>query len=140
MKIRWKKMHPAAVAPIHGTEYAAGFDLTATSREWNEDYNCWEYGTGVAVEIPPGYVGLVFSRSSVFRTGIILSNGAGVIDSDYRGEIKAKFYDILGGKPYEIGDRCIQLVIVPVANVEYEEVSELSETKRGTGGYGSTGR
>jgi len=99
-----------------------------------------EYGTGIAVEIPPGHVGLIFPRSSIFHTGLILTNSVGVIDSGYRGEIKAVFkapghYDI-----YRIGERIGQLVIVPIPDVEYEEADELSETERGTGGYGSTGR
>ena len=140
MKIRFKKLDPAASAPRKGTSGSAGFDLTAISEHWNDENHVWEYGTGIAVEIPPGYVGLCFPRSSIFRTGTFLSNSVGVIDSDYRGEIKAKFYDFLDGYLYNVGDRIVQLVIVPIPDVDFMESDELSATGRGTGGYGSTGR
>ena len=140
MQIKFKKLTPEAVAPKQGTPGSAGFDLTAISCAWDEDNHVWNFGTGIAVEIPPGYVGLCFPRSSVFRTGTFLSNGVGVIDSDYRGEIKAKFYDFLEGKLYDVGDRIIQLVIVPIPDVDFVESDDLSETERGTGGYGSTGK
>ena len=142
MKIRFKKLHPRAVAPTQGTPGSAGFDLTAVSRNFDADHSVWDYGTGLAVEIPEGHVGLVFPRSSIYRTGDILSNGVGVIDSDYRGEIRAKFYSVdhLFDCPCEVGDRIGQLVIVPIPKVEYGEAEELSETARGAGGYGSTGR
>ena len=143
MKIRFKRLHPAAVAPKQGTLGAAGFDLTATSRKWDDDLNVWEYGTGIAVEIPHGHVGLLFPRSSVYKTGNIMSNCCGVIDSDYRGEIMAKFYVNnwhIGQLHYAPGDRIAQLVIVPIPEVEYVEVDKLTETERGTGGYGSTGK
>ena len=142
MRIRFKKLHPWAVAPKQGTPGSAGFDLTATSREYDGDHSVCDYGTGLAVEIPEGFVGMVFPRSSVYRTGDILSNGVGIIDSDYRGEIRAKFYGVnhLFDCPYEVGDRICQLVIVPIPVVEFVEAAALSETTRGAGGYGSTGR
>lgn len=142
MKIRFKKLCPEAVAPKQGTPGSAGFDLTATSRQFNEECYVWEYGTGIAVEIPKGYVGLVFPRSSVYLTGLLLSNSVGVIDSDYRGEIRTKFYPHSWEKdePYRIGDRICQLVIVPIPEVEYIEADKLSVTERGAGGYGSTGK
>ena len=144
MRIRFKKLHPWAVAPKQGTSGSAGFDLTAISCRFDERYSVWEYGTGIAVEIPKGYVGMEFPRSSVYKTGDFLSNCVGIIDSDYRGEIRAKFYGVNHlfncPCPYEVGDRIVQLVIVPIPEVEYVEVGELSETARGAGGYGSTGR
>jgi dUTP pyrophosphatase len=142
MIIRFKKLHPWAVAPKQGTPGSAGFDLMAVSREYDADHSVWDYGTGLAVEIPEGFAGMVFPRSSVYRTGDILSNGVGIIDSDYRGEIRAKFYGVnhLFDCPYEVGDRICQLVIVPIPVVEFVEAPELSETARGAGGYGSTGR
>ena len=142
MRIRFKKLDPKAVPPRQGTPGSAGFDLTATSRNFDGEHSVWEYGTGLAVEIPEGFVGLLFSRSSVYRTGDILSNGVGIIDRDYRGEIRAKFYgvDHLFDCPYEVGDRIGQLVIVPISEVEYVEAEELTPTGRGAGGYGSTGR
>lgn len=141
MKIRFKRLCPEAVAPKQGTPGSAGFDLTATSMSLDMEYAVLEYGTGIAVEIPKGYVGLVFPRSSVYKTGLLLSNAVGVIDSDYRGEIKAKFYPLhwKGDEPYKVGERIFQLVIVPVPEVEYVETDELTTTERGTGGYGSTG-
>ena len=142
MQIKFKKIHPDAETPKQGTTGAAGFDLKAVSMNFDAQFSVWEYGTGIAVEIPKGHVGMVFPRSSVYRTGDFLSNGVGVIDSDYRGEIKAKFYSNkqLFDNPYNIGDRICQLVIVPIPEVEYVETDDLSVTGRGAGGYGSTGR
>ena len=142
MQIKFKKLYPEAVTPKQGTPGSAGFDLTAMSYRFDERYSVWEYGTGIAVEIPKGYVGMVFPRSSVYKTGDFLSNCVGIIDSDYRGEIKAKFYSIkqLWDDPYKLGDRICQLVIVPIPEVEYIEVDNLSVTERGAGGYGSTGK
>ena len=100
-----------------------------------------KYDTGIAVEIPPGYVGLVFPRSSVCKTGLSLANSVGVIDSDYRGSISLVFYkgaELI--EAYSYGDRIGQLVIVPIPEVEFVEAEELSETERGAGGYGSTGK
>ncbi len=140
MQIRFRKLCPEAVTPKAATAGSAGFDLVATSRRWNRDLEIWEYGTGIAVEIPPGYVGLVFPRSSIYKTGAILSNGVGVIDSDYRGEIGAKLWVLKFKEKYEIGDRIAQLVIVPIPPVEWVEAEELTVTDRGVGGYGSTGK
>ena len=141
MQIKFKKLIPAAKVPKQGTPGSAGFDLTAITREYDEDNQVWEYSTGIAVEIPKGFVGLIFPRSSVYRTGVILSNCCGVIDSDYRGDIKVKFYSLWELQtPYQIGERVCQLVIVPVPEVEYIQSEELSQTSRETGGYGSTGK
>ena len=140
MKIKFRKVDPAASAPMQGTPGSAGFDLTATSCKWNKKQEIWEYSTGIAVEIPVGFVGLLLPRSSVYRTGAILSNCCGVIDSDYRGEIGAKFYYYPNTAPYKVGERICQLVIVPTPEVEYTLAEELSDTSRGSGGYGSTGR
>lgn len=142
MIIRFKKLDPKAVPPKQGTPGSAGFDLTAASRNFDAEHSVWDYGTGLAVEIPKGYMGLLSSRSSVYKTGDILSNGVGIIDSDYRGEIRAKFYGVnhLFDSPYEVGERIAQLVIVPIPEVEYVEAEELTPTGRGAGGYGSTGR
>lgn len=140
MQIKFKKLTPEAVAPKQGTTGSAGFDLTAVTMHFDWQEGLCEYGTGIAVEIPPGYVGLCFPRSSVYRKNIILSNCVGVIDSDYRGEIKAKFYTKNRSSTYDVGDRIIQLVIVPIPEVDFVESDELSSTDRGTGGYGSTGK
>ncbi len=141
MKVNFKKLVPEAVKPKFGKPGDAGADLVATSVDFSRDSsNQIVYGTGLAVEIPEGMVGLVFPRSSVRNYDLVLSNGVGVIDSGYRGEIMATFNlknpwaDI-----YKVGDRIAQLVIVPVPLIQYTEVEELSETQRGTDGHGSTG-
>ena len=144
MQIRFKKLHPAAVMPIRATDGAAGFDLTAVSVKYGDNGKVF-YDTGIAVEIPAGYVGLVFQRSSVYKTGLMLCNAVGVIDSDYRGSISFVYRNLLGvgGRDcahYGIGDRIGQIVFMPVPAVELVESDELSETARGAGGYGSTGK
>ena len=140
MKIRFKKLHPDAVMPKRATDGAAGFDLTAVWQTW-KDGGKVHYDTGIAVEIPTGYVGLVFQRSSVHKTGLMLSCCVGVIDSDFRSSISMIFNVGYGGcSPYKAGDRIGQIVFVPVPAVELVEADELSETARGMGGYGSTGK
>ena len=139
LQIKFKKLNPNAVIPKQGTAGAAGFDLTAVRLEATE--TTLKYDTGIAVEIPPGYVGLVFPRSSVCKTGLSLANSVGVIDQDFRGSISFVFYKPMQCiVPYLPGDRIGQLLIVPIPAVEFMEVDELSETERGAGGYGSTGR
>ena len=140
MQIRFKKLRPDAILPKRATDGAAGFDLTAVSQTW-KDGGKVHYDTGIAVEIPAGYAGLVFQRSSVYKTGLSLCNAVGVIDADYRGSIQFVFRINYGGcSPYKPGDRIGQIVFVPVPAVELVEASELSETARGAGGYGSTGK
>lgn len=139
LKIKFKKLNSNAVMPKQGTTGAAGFDLTAVSLEKNE--TMLKYDTGIAVEIPPGYVGLLFPRSSVCKTGLSLANSVGVIDQDFRGSISFVFYNpAVCIVPYWPGDRIGQLLIVPIPAVEFVEAEELSETERGAGGYGSTGK
>jgi len=141
MKVLFKKLHPDAVKPKFGKPGDAGADLVATSRDLSTPGQI-VYGTGLAVEIPEGMVGLVFPRSSVRNFDLIMANSVGVIDSGYRGEIIVTFNvknrsDIQ--KVYAEGDRIAQLVIVPVPLITYAETQELSETNRGTEGHGSTG-
>ena len=138
MKVLFKKLHPEAVKPKFGKPGDAGADLVATSI--NMSGHQIVYGTGLAVEIPEGMVGLVFPRSSIRNYDLVMSNSVGVIDSGYRGEIMVTF-NIKNPwhQIYDIGDRIAQLVIMPVPLVQYTEVAELSETNRGTGGHGSTG-
>lgn len=140
MKIHFKKLNPQAQKPKFGKPGDAGADLVATSVKLNT--NQVIYGTGLAVEIPEGMVGLVFPRSSVRNYDLAMSNSVGVIDSGYRGEIMVTFNVKNPSEPQEIyteGDRIAQLVIMPVPLAQYVEVEELSETDRGTGGHGSTG-
>lgn len=139
MKVFFKKLHPDAVEPKQAKKGDAGFDMTAT---WVKRINLfkYQYGTGIAMEIPEGYEGEIRPRSSVHKTGMILSNSPGTIDSGYRGEIMAVFWKIpFFGKPYRPGDRIMQILIKPVPKVKFVEAEKLSETERGTGGYGSSG-
>lgn len=139
MKVRIQKLHKDAVIPSYAKPGDAGLDLVAISESWNEDNTMVTYGTGIAIEIPEGHVGLLFPRSSVSKTTLNLSNSVGVIDSGYRGEIMLKFRYLEEGMVYEVGDRVGQLIIIPYPQIEFEEVLLLSETERGSGGYGSTG-
>lgn len=142
VNIYFKKFNDNAVIPTLATEGSAGFDLTCVSRSYDEHSKTWKCKTGIGVEIPKGYVGLLFSRSSICKKDLILSNCVGVIDSDYRGEITAVFREVNDGfHIYEIGERCCQLVIVPyLNNINFIELDNLSDTNRGDGGYGSTGK
>jgi len=141
MKVKIKKLDPNAVIPKYAKEGDAGLDLVATSKIENTTFQA-TYGTGLAVEIPKGFVGLVFPRSSIRNTELQLSNSVGVIDSGYRGEIRATFNKTNGldSMDYRVGDRIAQLIVIPYPEVEFEEVSELSDTDRGNGGFGSTGK
>lgn len=145
MNIKIKKLNENAVIPKYSKLGDAGLDLTAISKSivenntYGNQYGYIEYGFGIALEIPEGYVGLVFPRSSISNTGAILSNSVGVIDSNYRGEVKARFKQIARTKEYEVGDRVAQLLIIPYPEVSFELVDELSDSVRGANGYGSTG-
>ena len=143
MKIKFCKLYDHATLPTRATDGSAGFDLTAMEAPiYDARYGVYSYDTGIAVEIPKGYVGLLVPRSSVYKIGLSLCNSCGIIDSDYRGPISFKFYQIIGEDEDYLpkkGDRMGQLVVVPCLT-EAEEVSELSETVRGHGGFGSTGK
>ncbi len=203
MKIKFVKLTENAVTPTKAHATDAGFDLTATSRTFDE-HGAVVYGTGIAMEIPTGYVGLVFPRSSVSRFDLSMANAVGVIDAGYRGEITAKFKpamlyvdnittgrapgahaddhagtvqtDIrtqsvsangldslffgdnpcakdgraeitdfhmkrktLNPRTYNIGERCAQIIIIPIPEIEFEETDKLNDGERGTNGYGSSG-
>jgi len=141
MNIKIKKLHPNAVIPSYSKEGDAGLDLIAvTMTSVNEEnYGYLEYDTGISMEIPEGHVGLVFPRSSISHTGLILANAVGVVDSNYRGPIKCRFKAIPNSNVYNSGDRVAQLIILPIPQVTFEEVEELSTTERGSKGFGSTG-
>lgn len=159
MQIKIKKLTESAVLPTYAKEGDAGMDLTATWVDFdNEKYI--EYGTGIAVEIPENYMGLIFPRSSNSKYDLQLCNAVGVIDPGYRGEIKLRFRRIInsdnitigmtpwneitfdhgGFEVYTPGERIGQLIIVPRPKVEWEEVDDLSETQRGDGGFGSSNK
>ena len=140
MQIRFKKVRANAPAPRQGSKGAAGFDLTVCAVE-KISVRQFRYYSGIAVEIPDGYVGLVFPRSSIYRMDNRMSNAVGVIDSDYRGEITGVFdVGYCPTRSYNLGDRFAQLVIVKIPTVEYVEAHTLTATERGANGYGSTGR
>jgi dUTP pyrophosphatase len=144
MKVKIKKIHPNSVIPSYAKSGDAGMDLVATS-VIGETLGSITYGLGIALEIPEGFVGLVFPRSSIRKTNLQLSNSVGVIDSGYRGELQATFNKIQGidnveRENYKVGDRVCQIMIIPHPTIEFNEVNELSNTERGEGGFGSTGK
>ena len=141
MQVRIKKLKDNAVVPKYAKTGDAGLDLVATEII-NKDVFQITYGTGLAMEIPEGYVGLVFPRSSIRKYDLSLTNCVGVIDSGYRGEIQATFRRHKGviSVDYEVGDKIAQIIIVPYPQIQFIETDELSETERGTGGFGSSGK
>ena len=165
MKVKIKKLSENAVIPQYAKPGDAGMDVVATSINVTDKYI--EYGTGLAFEVPEGYVMLIFPRSSVSKYDLSLANAVGVLDSSYRGELKLRFkrnYRIehfgdnktlekstfehyisptemlICDKIYKIGDRVGQIMILPYPIIEFEETDELSNTERGTGGFGSTSK
>jgi dUTP pyrophosphatase len=141
MKVKIKKLDSNAVIPSYAKIGDAGMDLVATKIISNTTFDV-TYGTDIALEIPEGFVGLVFPRSSIRKYELILSNSVGVIDSGYRGEIQATFKkeNGLDSLAYKVGDRICQIIIIPYPPIEFEEVEELNNTERGEGGFGSTGK
>lgn len=141
LEVKVKKLHPNAIIPSYAKPGDAGMDLTATSKWWDPDLQCVVYGTGLAFEIPEGYVGLIFPRSSICKVPLMLSNSVGVIDCMYRGEVRFFFRPTdRPRKNYEVGDRIGQMIVMPFPKVKMIEVAELSNTERGTGGFGSSGK
>jgi len=145
--MRFKLTRPGARLPTYGTAGAACFDLYAVMDFPVEVYSgtCVTVNTGLAFEIPEGFVMLVYSRSGHgFNSDVRLSNCVGVIDSDYRGELKVKVRrdgnDWVDPFVVNHGDRIAQGMLMPVQQVQFEQVDELSDTQRGEGGMGSTGK
>ena len=141
MEVRIKKLSENAAIPTYAKDGDAGMDLVATRIISNTTFDV-SYGTDLAMEIPNGFVGLVFPRSSVRKYELALSNSVGVIDSGYRGELQATFKkeNGLDSLAYKVGDRIAQIIIIPYPPIEFDEVAELSDTERGEGGFGSTGK
>ena len=141
MRTYIKKLHPNAVIPTYAKQGDAGMDLVATEII-NEEAFQITYGTGLAMEIPVGFVGLVFPRSSIRKYDLSLTNCVGVIDSGYRGELQATFRKERGvaSTKYEVGERIAQIMIIPHPDITFIETNELSETDRGEGAFGSTGK
>lgn len=149
MEIKFKKLVEHAILPSYAKPGDAGLDIIATDREakWeNGILRYIEYSTGIAVEIPPGYVGLLFARSSITNKPLTLKNSVGILDSGYRGEIKFRFaasstkMEDVFENAYFPEDKIGQLVILPHPKIEPVLVDELSDSERGDGGFGSTGR
>jgi len=148
MIVKIKKLSEIAVTPAYGKTGDAGMDLTCTSVELDANGN-YVYRTGLAIEIPEGFVGLLFPRSSNANKSLMLTNSVGVVDSGYRGEIMFKYkpnyqfflteVDKRHDKIYNVGDRVGQLIIMPYPEVVWSVVDELLESDRGDGGFGSTG-
>ena len=142
--IRVKKLHPMATLPTYGSAEAAGADLYACLEEAvtiEPGQTAW-IGTGIALEVPVGCAGLVYARSGMAaKRGLAPANKVGVVDSDYRGEIKVVLLNH-GSQPQTVehGERIAQFVITPVLTPAYEEAEDLSNSQRGTGGFGSTGK
>ncbi len=147
MNLKIKKLHPAALLPTYATPGAACFDLYALPE--NDEAVPVRFGlpstipTGLAFEVPEGHVMLIFSRSGHgFNNDTRLANCVGVIDSDYRGEVKVKLtrdQSISDDTVVKHGDRIAQAMVIPLPKVAFEVVEELGETQRGNGGFGSTG-
>lgn len=164
MKVRFKRLHPDAVVPFKTYPEDFCYDVVATS-EQEIAPNVWKYGIGLAFEIQGKPEDLVVEnefgkellripqgrdwnvsldlrpRSSIYKTGMVLSNAVGTVDELYRGEVSALFYHVFPGMPrYRVGDRIGQIKLGFTLPIEFEEVDELGRTLRGDGGYGSTGK
>ena len=144
MKINIKKLNENAIIPTRGSEGAAGMDLYActSSPIIIMPHNTVKVGTGIAVELPHGYFGAIFARSGLAtKQGLRPANAVGVCDEDYKGEyIVALHNDTDIPQTINPMERIAQLVVMPYLPVEFNEVDELKDTERGTGGFGSTGK
>jgi len=140
LTVNFVRTEETAAIPAKASAGACAYDLVATSIR--EDGYYVSYGTGIVLAIPEGYVGLVFPRSSISDTGWTLCNSVGVIDCDFRGELKLRFYKVSGtaNRPYNLGQRIGQLVVVELPKLHFQEVSTLNNTSRGNGSFGSTGK
>lgn len=141
INVKIKKLSDNAVIPRYSKDGDAGMDLTITDIKSNTTFDI-TYGFGLAIEIPKGYVGLIFPRSSVRNYELNLSNCVGVIDSGYRGEIQSTFKKTNGldSLSYKVGDRGAQIMIIPYPQINFIESEDLSDTERGNGGFGSSGK
>lgn len=144
MIVKIKKLDERAIIPTYGTDFSAGADLYSVSdcAITIPPHTTVLLSTGLSVEIPIGYCGLIFARSGIsIKRGLAPANKVGVIDADYRGEVKVALHNHTDSDAtVEPGERVAQLAIVPFLKVEFEVADELSDTVRGVGGFGSTGR
>lgn len=144
MDVNIQLLNTNSKAPTQATAGSAGYDLYVSTVKRLRN-GVIEYGTGVAFQIPSGYVGLLFARSSIRNTGQSFANAVGVIDSDYRGQVSVTTYELVASDDqnesyYAVGDRCGQIIIIPYPEVSLVSVQKLEETKRGNGGFGSSGK
>lgn len=147
MIINFHKTHPDAVIPTKAHPWDAAFDLTAVSMRIDEQYGFIEYNTHIICEVPRGFAGLLFPRSSLSKYELVLCNHVGILDSNFRGNILLRFRPAgsvgslynCGINWYNVGDRIAQLLIIPILGVEFNEVDELEKTDRGASGFGSSG-
>lgn len=140
MKVNIKKLNQWAITPTYAKDGDAGMDLVAISKKETDMYV--EYGTGLAFELPEGFVGLLFQRSSVSKYHLSLANAVGVLDSGYRGEVSFRFKktsNLPSASVYNVGDKIGQIMIIPYPKVEFTVTEQLLDSQRGTGGYGSSG-
>lgn len=140
LHVNFKKLNNTAVTPSYAKEGDAGLDFTAT-RIISETDTQIIFGTDIAIEVPNGYVGLMFPRSSIRNTDLLLKNSVGCIDSGYRGEIMITFEKTKGlsSIKYNVGDRVCQMIILPFPKVKLIEQTTLSSSERGENGHGSSG-
>ena len=142
MRVRFQRLAPRAREPERAHDHDAGYDLRAAEDARIGPGERTSVGTGIAVAIPEGFAGLVLPRSGLAsRHGITLPNAPGLIDAGYRGELRVLLLNTDAGEPFEVavGDRIAQLVVVRAEELEFEEASELDETARAAGGFGSSG-
>lgn len=136
-----KKLVEHAVIPKYAKPGDAAMDLVATSVNYDPSTDTYIYGTGLSMEIPTGYVGMIYPRSSVYKTAVVLANQTGVVDSKFRGEVKvlmrrdSSLRDI-----YNVGDRIAQIMIIECPHITFKEVEEIDMTGDRGGGFGSTGK
>lgn len=138
--VKIRKVHPEAIIPRYAHPGDAGMDVWAVSREETKDYV--EYDTGLQFQLPPGYVMLIFPRSSNSKKDLLLCNSVGVLDSGYTGNLKLRFKRVNTSgefKVYEKGERVGQIMIIPYPAINFIETEKFEETERGDGGFGSTG-
>lgn len=138
MKIYFKKLSELAKAPYRAHDHDAGLDLFSVSL--NKEDGFWEYGTGISISIPQGFVGLLFPRSSISKTNHFLRNSVGVIDSGYTGEVKIRMSPGQNNDlDYKIGDKIGQLLVLEIPSLDIEETKEdFKKTSRGNSGFGSS--
>jgi dUTP pyrophosphatase len=144
VSVNIKKLSSEAIIPQYAKLGDAGLDLVATEIKFDKGGKYIQYHTGLAFEIPEGYVGLLFARSSVSKKDLMLKNAVGVIDSGYRGEVCLRFQvtglNLEGKNIYKLGERVGQIIIMPIPQIKLIEVDELSDSDRGEGGFGSTNK